>query len=181
MTCSWSEARFERLLDGDLPAGERVEVNAHLASCDGCRSLFDELRVVDGLLQRPRPVEPPDDFTRATMADVRAMPPPRPVRPPLRAYVVCYLVAAWSLIGAAAVLDPQLVRTAGTAMQRVAWTVAIACAGVFHVATHVGERGELFSWTTFAGAFLVADVALIAALFAAQRLIVPRAGGQRSS
>jgi len=180
--CSWCEERFERLLDGDLTAAERARVLAHVDGCAGCRSLLDELRVVDALLLQPSPVEPTRDFTAATMADVRALPPPvTPRRDRWRAYLVCYVVGAWSLIAAGFVLARRTMVGLGQTVREVAQTTAIALAGVLHVALHVGDRGEVGSWTTLAGGVVLADLMLVLGFVAARRYAAPWFGHRQRS
>ena len=164
MTCSWSEERFERFLDGDLAPGERALLVAHVDGCDACRSLLEELRVVDALLLQPRAVEPEPNFTFATMAEVRELPPPAAPTSHLPAFLVCYVVAAWLLIGAECLLAPHTMRVLGETSLDVARTVVVALGGVWHVAIHLGDRGELSSWTTFAGGIVLADLMLAVAI-----------------
>jgi anti-sigma factor RsiW len=38
--------RLSELIDDELPPADRAELEAHLASCGGCRTLLDELRAV---------------------------------------------------------------------------------------------------------------------------------------
>jgi anti-sigma factor RsiW len=73
VTCSWCEERFERFIDGLLYDAERARLVSHVDGCANCSGLLEELRVVDALLLGPRTVELPEDFTSATMADVREM------------------------------------------------------------------------------------------------------------
>jgi predicted anti-sigma-YlaC factor YlaD len=173
VTCSWSEERFERFLDGDLMPAERTRLVAHVDACDPCRSLLEELRVVDALLLRPRAIEPEPNFTCKTMAEVRALPLPAARRGRLPAYLVCYLVAAWLLIGAGFLLAPQTMHALGETSLDVARTVAVALGGVWHVAIHLGDRGELTSWTTFAGGIVLVDAMLVVAIVASARIAAP--------
>jgi anti-sigma factor RsiW len=171
--CSWCEERFERFLDGDLVPTERARFVAHIDGCDPCRSLLEELRVVDALLLRPRAIEPAPNFTFETMAEVRALPPPSPPQARLPAYLVCYVVAAWLLVGAGFVLAPRAMRAFGETALDVARTVAVALGGVWHVAIHLGDRGELSSWTTFAGGIVAVDLTLVVAILASARIAAP--------
>ena len=50
-----SHLRFERLLQGDLRAGERARVEQHLRDCEVCRSCFEALRA-DRVVLPPLPV-----------------------------------------------------------------------------------------------------------------------------
>src|SRR6266487_2146211 len=45
MTDRWTD-RLSEYLDDELAAPERTALEAHLASCDGCRTTLDELRRV---------------------------------------------------------------------------------------------------------------------------------------
>jgi anti-sigma factor RsiW len=173
VTCSWSEERFERFLDGDLMPLERTRLVAHVDACDPCRSLLEELRVVDALLLRPRAIEPEPNFTFKTMAEVRALPLPAPPRHRLPAYLVCYVVAAWLLIGAGFLLAPQTMHAFGETALDVARTVAVALGGMWHVAIHLGDRGELTAWTTFAGGIVLVDLMLVVAIVASARIAAP--------
>ncbi len=169
VTCSWCEERFERFLDGEVSPVERERFLAHTEGCAGCRSLLEELRVVDGLLLAPHAVEPAPDFTRTTMADIRAMPPPSVPPSPLPAYLVCYVVAAWSLIGAGFVLDPHAMRAFGETSLGVGRTVVVAFGGVLHVAMYLGDHGALSSWTAVAVGVVIVDATLAGVLVTAVR------------
>lgn len=165
MTCSWCEERFERFLDGQLSPRERARLLAHVDGCDACRGLLEELRVVDALLLAPRTVELPENFTCATMADVRAMPAPCPLRTPLAASLIAYVVAAWSLVLAALLIAPSAVLGAGRSALAVAGTVCAALGGVQHAIVQLGEHGDVSSWTTVAGGVVIADgIVLVAAV-----------------
>ena len=180
MTCNWCEERFERFLEHELVAADRGRLLAHVDRCEPCRSLLDELRVVDAVLLRPRPIQPADDFTAATMADVRALPPPSAPPARLPAYIVCYVIGAWGLIAAGFVLAPHVMFAFGATAREIARTIVVAVGGVAHVATHVGERGEFRSWTTVAGAMVIVDVTLVLMLVAVRRLGSPWMRERRS-
>jgi hypothetical protein len=45
MMDQWTD-RLSEYLDGDLPVGERRELEVHLADCAACRSILDQLRAV---------------------------------------------------------------------------------------------------------------------------------------
>jgi anti-sigma factor RsiW len=57
MNCPEFESRILDLLENQLPAGERAEVEAHLAACPACRAWAAEWRQLDAALVRavPRP------------------------------------------------------------------------------------------------------------------------------
>ena len=42
--------KLSAYLEGDLPAGERAAVDAHLAGCEGCRTELQQLRATLGRL-----------------------------------------------------------------------------------------------------------------------------------
>ena len=113
MNCSSSENLFEAYLDNTLIPAQRARLLAHLKSCGSCKGMLDELRVVDALLVSPRAVELPENFTFATMAEVRSLPRPHVSRAPIFAYLVSFLAAAWLLIGAGFVFASSTMRVAG--------------------------------------------------------------------
>jgi anti-sigma factor RsiW len=174
VTCSWCEERFERFIDGDLSDGERARLLAHVDGCDACRGLLEELRVVDALLLTPRTVELPENFTFATMADVRVMPHPCPLHTPLAATLIAYVVAAWSLLGAAALIAPQHVLGACRSALAVAGTVLAAFGGLWHTVVHLGDHTGVGSVTTLAGGVFVADAIVLVAVVLLLRAARPR-------
>ena len=174
MTCSWCEERFERFLDGALGAGERARLLMHVDRCTACGGLLEELRVVDALLLAPRTVELPPDFTVATMADVHAMPLPHARRAPIAASLVAYIVGAWSLAAAALLIAPDAILGAGHNALVTGGTVLAAVAGLGHVVVHLGDRGDVSSWTTLAGGVIVADGLILVAAVAVLRAVRPR-------
>jgi hypothetical protein len=178
MTCEGCEERFEGFLDGALSAGEGARLLVHVDGCDACRGLLEELRVVDALLLEPRTVELPPNFTFATMADVHAMPPPRARRAPIAATLVAYVVGAWSFVAAGFLIAPNHMLSVAQNALAVASTVLAACAGLGHVFAHLGDRGEVTSWTTVAGGVIVADGLILAAVAIALRALRPRITGR---
>jgi anti-sigma factor RsiW len=44
ITCREVVELLSDLIDGELPDGLRARVEGHLASCDGCRTILEELR-----------------------------------------------------------------------------------------------------------------------------------------
>jgi hypothetical protein len=110
-------------------------VLAHVDACRACRSLFDELRVVDGLLLGSRKIDLAPSFTAATMAEIRAIPPPCRLRTPVVAYGVSYLLGAWLLAGAALVLAPGRLQQAVASGLGSLQTAYDAFGGVGHATT----------------------------------------------
>lgn len=159
MTCSWCEERFERFIDGDLSDGECARLLAHAGACNACGGLLEELRVVDALLLSPSTVELPENFTFATMADVRAMPHPCPLRTPLAATLVAYVAGAWSLLGAAALIAPQHLLSASRSVYAVAATILGAFAGLWHAFAPLGHGVLIADVVVLAGVVLLACAA----------------------
>ncbi len=75
MNCARLDERLIPYLDGKLAAGERREVEAHLAACAACRRRADEFRAVTGLLDELPVVEPSPAFDVRVRARVAAAPP----------------------------------------------------------------------------------------------------------
>jgi anti-sigma factor RsiW len=174
VTCSSCEARFERLLEGELSPRDRSEVLAHVDGCVACRETLEELRVVDALLLQPRRVELAANFTFATMAEARNLAPRRPRAAPLGAYLVSYVVGAWLLIGAAFVLAPQQMWVAAAAALGPARTISDALGGFAHVAARLAQRTDPDWGPLFAGGALVGDVALGLLIVAGLAVLRPR-------
>jgi anti-sigma factor RsiW len=178
VNCSWCEERFERFLDDLLTPGETARLRAHVDACPACYGLLEELRVVDALLLGPRTVELPANFTFATMADVRELPRPCVSGLPVAATLTAYVVAAWSLAGAAFLISPTTVIAAGETARDAATTVLIAVGALGHVVAHVGDRANVGSWTLAAGVAAVDGLLLAGVAVAAVRLARPR-GAER--
>jgi anti-sigma factor RsiW len=73
-TCTEYQARISALLDGELSAAERAEVEAHLAGCDACSAVYEAFAAL-----RLPPEEPPASLHAGIMARVA------PARKALRA------------------------------------------------------------------------------------------------
>jgi anti-sigma factor RsiW len=159
VTCSWCEERFDPFLEHELEPFERARLVAHLETCDACRSLLEELRVVDALLLQARTIEPEPTFTGKTMAELRALPPPAPAtRSSLPAYLVCYIVGAWIAIVAAFVFAPSTMRALGETLVDIARSVTGAFGGIV---------------ATFAGVIITVDAILAATVVVSARAAVP--------
>jgi hypothetical protein len=174
VTCDWCEERFERFIDGVLNDGERARLLLHVDGCANCNGLLEELRVVDALLLEPRTVELPANFTSATMADVREMALPCARHAPITASLVAYIVGAWALAAAAFLIAPGVVVTAGKNVLAVAGTVFAAIAGLGHVFAHLGDHGDVTSWTTVAGGVVIADGLVLVVVALGLRAMRPR-------
>ena len=52
------------LLDGELTAGEKAEINAHMIRCSGCREEYERLRETSGKLEALSYDAPTDEVLR---------------------------------------------------------------------------------------------------------------------
>lgn len=168
MTCNSSEALFEGFLEGELVPRERAALLAHVDACTACRGLLEELRVVDALLLEPRAVCLAPNFTFATMAEVRALPAPRVQRPPVLAFTVSYLVAAWLLVGAAFLLAPQVVRASGMLAAELVHSIAGALRGFERAFSGNGDA------TVLVGCTFALDLTVLVAIGTALTFARPR-------
>lgn len=172
MSCSSSERLFEGYLDNTLAPAQRARLLAHLSSCGRCKGVLDELRVVDALIASPRHVELPENFTFATMAEVRSLPRPHASSVPAYAYLVSYLAAAWLLIGAGFLLASSAMRAFGETALDVSANFAHIVGLVGHAGTRVlgdfGSLGALF------GAAMLLDVTVALALIVGFVIVRPR-------
>jgi hypothetical protein len=173
MSCSSAEAFFEPFLDGKLAGTQRAALLAHVDGCAGCRSVLEELRVVDGLLTTPREVALAPNFTFATMAETRALHAPACYRPPVRAYLVSYLAAAWLLAAAALLFAPQTMHALSGVVLDFARSVLEAAGGLgAMVARWFGRGGNVL--TALLGALLALDVVLVLGFGFALKYMRPR-------
>ena len=53
MDCQDSKTGLSPYLDGELPRDDAAAIAAHLAQCEGCRLLLEELRLVGAALRAP--------------------------------------------------------------------------------------------------------------------------------
>lgn len=67
----WTD-RLTAFLDGGLEAGERAEVDAHLAECGDCRQVLAELREVKRRAAGLGPIEPSRDLWDGIAATIEA-------------------------------------------------------------------------------------------------------------
>jgi hypothetical protein len=82
MTCADVEELAAELALGGVAGAERAAAVAHLAGCDNCRSLVDQLaRAADSLLLLAPAAEPPPGFESKVLARIAVAAQPMPVRP----------------------------------------------------------------------------------------------------
>jgi anti-sigma factor RsiW len=172
VSCSSSEQLFEGYLDNTLAPAQRARLLGHLSSCGRCKGVLDELRVVDALIAAPRHVELPENFTFATMAEVRSLPRPHASSVPFYAYLVSYLAAAWLLIGAGFLLASSAMRAFGETALDVSANVLRAVGPVGHAGARL--LGDFGSWGTIFGAAMLLDVMVVLALVVGFVVVRPR-------
>jgi anti-sigma factor RsiW len=172
VSCNSSEALFEQYLDDTLLPSRRAALLAHLNRCGRCKGLLEELRVVDALIASPRQVELPENFTFATMAEIRTLPRPQVSSAPVYAYLVSYLAAAWMLIGAGFLFASSAMRAFGETALDLSATLAHG----FGVVGHAGARvlGDFGSLGALLGGAIVLDIAVAVALVVGFTVVRPR-------
>ena len=68
--CEEREEQLSQLLDGDLTAAERSELEGHLETCGGCRRALVELREMTASLEQMGSLVPPPELFPAVEAAV---------------------------------------------------------------------------------------------------------------
>jgi anti-sigma factor RsiW len=162
VTCSRSEALFEGYLDDTLSPAQRAALIAHLDGCGHCKGVLEELRVVDALIGSPRHVELPENFTFATIAEIRSLPRPHVSSAPVLAYLVSYLVASWLLVGAGFLLASSTVRAFGETIIDLAFQMGRPLGAIGHAGARI--LGDFGAFGTVIGTALALDVVLGVAL-----------------
>lgn len=180
MRCSSCEQRLDRYVEGTLTPRQMLDVSAHLRSCEHCRELLDELKVVDGLLFTTRTPELAPNFTFAVMAEVNALPAPRARQHPLWSFLVLYSAAAWVAVVAGLVLT-------GTAPSAVVGTItsALSKIGVLFGGAALSVSQGLAHTVPVLAAFsvgvLLIDVAIAFAFAVLYFVVRPRLAAQLAS
>jgi anti-sigma factor RsiW len=172
VSCSSSEALFERYLDDTLVPAQRARLLSHLDGCGRCKGVLEELRVVDALISSPRAIDLPENFTFATMAEVRSLPRPHLSPAPVVAYLVSFLVAAWLLIGAGFLLASSAMRAFGETALDVAAQLTRPLGALGHIAARVLDDFGAFG--TVIVLAITLDVMLALALVFGFTVVRPR-------
>ena len=121
MNCPEFESTLADYVDGILDASERARLEAHMASCSGCREMFEEVTAATAFLARVPEVEPPD--TLITRIAYQA--PAGRIRGPWeRQGLLSRLASKWMQ----PVLQPRLVM--GMAMTVLSFAMLERCTGV---------------------------------------------------
>jgi hypothetical protein len=100
--CADIQPRLSEFADGHLEAGERAEIDAHLAKCVACRGLYQDLQRVRRAAASLEPITPPDHVWMQVAGQARLdRPAPSPPKgtPARRA-----AFAQWAGLAAALVL-----------------------------------------------------------------------------
>jgi anti-sigma factor RsiW len=66
-------------LEGELPAGTRAAIEAHVAGCERCQAFVESYRATPGILRRATAAALPPELASGLLAAVRARsaePPP---------------------------------------------------------------------------------------------------------
>lgn len=84
MDCERCLEQLSARLDGELPAGEAAELEAHLAQCPSCRALAQQLEQLHGDFPALEELEAPAGFAQGVMDRVRTEKPAGRVIPLFR-------------------------------------------------------------------------------------------------
>lgn len=84
MNCERCLEQLSARLDGELPAGEAAELEAHLAQCPSCRALAQQLEQLHGDFPALEELEAPAGFAQGVMDRVRTEKPAGRVIPLFR-------------------------------------------------------------------------------------------------
>jgi anti-sigma factor RsiW len=95
---------LDRYLEGTLKPAQMRAISEHLRSCENCRGILEEVKIIDGLLATTRVSELPENFTFALMAEVNSMPALRARQHPVWSFLVLYSAAVWAAVVAGMVL-----------------------------------------------------------------------------
>ena len=173
MQCLSCDRVLDRYIEGTLKPPLMAAVTQHLRGCERCSALWQELKVVDALLETTRPAPLPENFTFAVMAETSDLPVPVRRHHRVWSFLVLYVVAAWvAALIAAAVAGPRapaflsaMLSFVTASAGRAAGSIDAAAAGVGTVLPPLAALG--------AGIFAI-DLALGAAFCIFYFFIRPR-------
>jgi anti-sigma factor RsiW len=164
---------LDRYLEGTLKPAQMRAIGEHLRSCEHCRGLLDEVKVIDGLLATTRVPELPENFTFAVMAEVGAMPAPRARQHPIWSFLVLYSAAVW-----AAAVAGMVVTGTGPAAVIAMLGSALSKAGIasanFSSAVSDGLTHAMPGLAAFGLGVLVIDIAMACAFALLYFVVRPR-------
>jgi predicted anti-sigma-YlaC factor YlaD len=110
LSCNDARARIADKLDGALTSSDALRLDAHIASCRGCREADADARVLAQAFATFARVRfaPPADFAARVMSAIRAaQPAKRAVAVPLGASII---LVAIPVLATALLLQPQIAR-----------------------------------------------------------------------
>jgi len=161
--CSACRERLPAYQDGVLASGAAADLEAHLASCLGCRTFSEEMMVVERRLARLTEIAPRVDFTQTVMARIAALPAPRSgVR---MWWIGAYDLVAWVMLvafTAAGILRWKSVVAEGGVL---VGKLALSADALYRIADHF----HLITYALIGG--LVEGAALLFFLYAARRYL----------
>jgi len=171
--CSSCELLLDRYAEGTLTPRQMADVNAHVRSCENCRALLDELKVVDGLLFTTHVPDLPENFTFAVMAEMKALPAPRARQHPVWSFLALYSAATW----VAVVLAMAITRTSPNVVFTLVAS-ALSRAGAATTAFTAGTSQSLGYTAPALAAFgtgvLLVDIAIAASFATVYYVVRPR-------
>jgi len=171
MRCSSFEPYFDAYVEGELSPVLRARIAQHVATCESCRSLLEEFRVIDALLLAPRQLEPQPNFTFKVMAEVRSLPRPHAHRSAPLPILAAYVVFAWVAIGTFLVFGGAAARAMLAALGAAFGHAGASAAALALAVQHLFGR-QAFDITAAMGAVLGLDLlfaAVAAVLYTALR------------
>jgi len=181
MRCSFFEPLLDAYVEGELSPVRRAQVARHLETCARCGELLAELRVIDALLVRPRLLETAPNFTFKTMAEVRALAPPRAGHASQLAILATYIVFGWAAIGAFLIFGGAAARGTIASIQVAFAHLGATLSGLSVATGHLFGR-QTFDVTAAMGGILAFDLAAAAGVFAFYAMLrARRAAAQGNS
>ena len=103
MNCDTALELLSAMLDGELTDTEAERLQSHLAACESCRAVYDELVMIDAAV-RDDQAEPPDALRENVMTAIRAEQKQKTTRK----------TRSWLLLGIAAAAALALIILSGT-------------------------------------------------------------------
>ncbi len=162
MNCRSAEDEIQKSLDGALTPGERARLDAHVASCAGCRRAWNEGRLLAraaGRWARLRPSDDPGDaFNAQVLARIAIR--PAPSGPALWLPLAATILPLALLVWLPGLLPPGLGTLSDTARQTPEWLAANlrgVPADAFAVwgAVTVGVSVPSWAWAALLAAVIV--------------------------
>ena len=180
MRCSSCEPLLDRYIECTLNSRQMRQIAAHLQSCESCRALLDELRVVDGLLFTTKVPNLPENFTFAVMAEVNSMPAPHARQHPVWSFLALYCAAAW----VAAVLGMAYTGTSPRAVWSAIWyglQYAGHAASTLATSASHGLTHTMPALAAFGFGVLLLDIVVAAAIALVYLVVRPRLAARLAS